>query len=172
MRHKQASIPRGFSGSTHQARDSAFFAAAQQAAEAVSRDTDPAYAQIVAFARKRAGEDGYGKAIKDYHVSALVLPAGAPASTIQPDESDKLRPLAAPSSGKFVHEKSTMPPAFSGLAALAGYPELVVPSGFVGKLPVGMAFIGMPWSEGTLLSYGYAYEQASHARKPPTSYKQ
>ena len=144
----------------------------QEAAEAVSRDTDPAYAQIVAFARKRAGEDGFGKAIKDYHVTALVLPAGAPASTIEPDESSKLRTLVVPSGGKFVHEKSNMPPAFSGLAALSGYPELVVPSGFAGKLPVGMAFIGMPWSEGTLLAYGYAYEQASHARTPPTSYKQ
>jgi len=144
----------------------------QEGAEAVSRGTDPAYAQIVAFAKRRAGEDGYAKAMKVYNVSALVLPAGEPASTILPDESTALRPLVPPSGGKFVHEKSNSPPSSSGLAALAGYPELVVPSGFVGKLPVGMAFIGMPWSEGTLLAYGYAYEQASHARKPPTSYKQ
>jgi len=144
----------------------------QEAAEAVSRATDPAYAQIVAFARKRAGEDGYGKAMKVYNVSALVLPAGAPAAKIQPDESSPLRPLVPPGAGKFVHVKSDMAPAFSGLAALAGYPELVVPSGFVGNLPVGIAFIGMPWSEGRLLAYGYAYEQASHARKPPTAYKQ
>jgi amidase len=143
----------------------------EQAAE-LSRATDPAYAQIVAFARERAGADGYGKAMKTYDLTALVLPAGAPASAIKPDGSDPLRSLVLPKDGKFVHEKNKMPPSFSGLAALAGYPELVVPSGFVGKLPVGIAFIGMPWSEGTLLAYGYAYEQASHARKPPTAYKQ
>jgi amidase len=144
----------------------------QEQAAQLSRATDPAYAELVAFARKRAGADGYGKAMKDYNVSALVLPAGGPASVIKPDGTVPLRSLVLPKDGKFVHEKSKMPPAFSNLAAMAGYPELVVPSGFVGNMPVGMAFIGMPWSEAKLLAYGYAYEQASHARKPPTAYKQ
>jgi amidase len=144
----------------------------QEQAALLSRATDPAYAQIVAFARKRAGADGYGKAMKDYNVSALVLPAGAPAAIVKPDGQSPLRLLDLPKDGKFVHVVNKTPPTFSGLAALAGYPELVVPSGFVGKLPVGIAFIGMPWSESTLLAYGYAYEQASHARKPPTAYKQ
>jgi amidase len=143
----------------------------QEQAALLSRATDPAYAQIVGFARKRAGEDGYGKAMKDYNVSVLVLPAGEPAGIVKPDGQNPVRLLDLPKDGKFVHVKNDRPPTFSGLAALAGYPELVVPSGFVGKLPVGMAFIGMPWSEGKLLAYGYAFEQASHARKPPTAYK-
>ena len=55
-----------------------------------------------------------------------------------------------------------------GLAAIAGYPHLTVPMGVVMGLPVGLSIIGPAWSEARLLSYGYAYEQASKARlKPP-----
>jgi amidase len=49
-----------------------------------------------------------------------------------------------------------------GLAAVAGYPHLTVPMGAVKGLPVGLSFIGPKWSDGMLLSLGYAYEQASH----------
>jgi len=55
----------------------------------------------------------------------------------------------------------------SYLPATAGYPHLTVPMGFVNELPVGISFIGPRWSEGKLLAYGYAFEQATHARKPP-----
>ncbi|MHB1204704.1 MAG: amidase family protein, partial [Rhodospirillaceae bacterium] len=70
-----------------------------------------------------------------------------------------------------VREKGSRPPSGSGTAALAGYPDLNVPAGFVDGMPVGISFIGMPWSEQTLLAYGYAYEQASKMRKAPEAYK-
>jgi amidase len=54
------------------------------------------------------------------------------------------------------------------LAAIAGYPHLTVPMGLVSGLPVGLSFIGPAWSEAALLKYGYAFEQAAHARAPPT----
>jgi amidase len=44
--------------------------------------------------------------------------------------------------------------------------------GHVNGLPVGLSFIGPKWSEKTLLSLGYAYEQATRKRVPPTAYKQ
>ena len=44
--------------------------------------------------------------------------------------------------------------------------------GDVEGLTVGLSFVGPKWSEATLLSYGYAYEQASKARKPPAAYKE
>jgi amidase len=46
------------------------------------------------------------------------------------------------------------------LAAVAGTPHLTVPMGFVKGLPVGLSFLGPIWSEGELLSLGFAYEQA------------
>ena len=46
-------------------------------------------------------------------------------------------------------------------AAVAGYPSITVPVGFIRGLPVGMSFIGRAFAEGTLLKYAYAYEQAA-----------
>jgi amidase len=56
-------------------------------------------------------------------------------------------------------------------AAITGYPYLTVPMGHVEGMPVGLSFISGPWTEQTLLSYGYAYEQAAKVRVPPMAYK-
>jgi amidase len=50
-----------------------------------------------------------------------------------------------------------------------GYPDLIVPAGFTGgdNLPVGLSFIGPAFSEGKLISLGYSFEQATHARRRP-----
>jgi amidase len=56
---------------------------------------------------------------------------------------------------------------FYSPAAVAGYPSIVVPMGFVEELPVGLAFIGPAYGEGPLISIAYAYEQASRNRRPP-----
>jgi amidase len=39
--------------------------------------------------------------------------------------------------------------------------------GSVRGLPVGLSFVGRPWSEGTLIKLAYAYEQATKVRRPP-----
>lgn len=53
------------------------------------------------------------------------------------------------------------------VAAVAGYPHITVPMGFVFGLPVGLSFVGRAWSESTLFRLAYAFEQATRARKPP-----
>lgn len=55
----------------------------------------------------------------------------------------------------------------SSPAAIAGYPNISVPAGFVFGLPVGISFSGRAWSEPTLIKIAYAFEQATHVRKPP-----
>jgi amidase len=55
----------------------------------------------------------------------------------------------------------------SSPAAVAGYPSVTVPAGFVFGLPVGISFIGRAWSEAKLLRIAYAFEQATKARKAP-----
>jgi amidase len=57
--------------------------------------------------------------------------------------------------------------ASSSPAAVAGYPNITVPAGYVGELPVGISFIGRAWSEARLISLAYAYEQATKHRRPP-----
>jgi len=55
----------------------------------------------------------------------------------------------------------------SNAAAVAGYPDITVPAGFVFGLPVGISFFGRAWSEPTLLKIAYGFEQSIQARKPP-----
>jgi Asp-tRNA(Asn)/Glu-tRNA(Gln) amidotransferase A subunit family amidase len=50
-----------------------------------------------------------------------------------------------------------------------GFPAITVPMGYTrgDTLPAGLQFFGRPWSEATLLRLAYAYEQATHHRRPP-----
>ena len=52
-----------------------------------------------------------------------------------------------------------------------GFPAITVPMGYLrgGVLPSGLQFFGRAWSEPTLIKLAYAYEQATHHRRPPTS---
>ena len=58
--------------------------------------------------------------------------------------------------------------AASAIPAVAGYPHLTVPMGTVKGLPVGLSFIGPRWSDARLLAWAIAFEQISHAWRPPT----
>ncbi|HEY7288231.1 MAG TPA: amidase family protein [Vicinamibacterales bacterium] len=56
----------------------------------------------------------------------------------------------------------------ANMANLTGFPDLIVPAGFTGdNLPVGVSFFGPAFSEPKLLSLGYSFEQATHARRLP-----
>ena len=52
-------------------------------------------------------------------------------------------------------------------AAVAGYPAITVPMGYVSGLPVGITFMGKAWSEPRLLTFAFAFEQATKARVAP-----
>jgi amidase len=88
--------------------------------------------------------------LSKYGVIALVAPTLGPAGLIDPVLKDRYLGGGA-----------------GTLAAVAGYPHLTVPMGQVSGLPVGLSFIGPAWSEARLLSLGYAFEQATRARRPP-----
>ena len=122
-----------------------------EAAEKTTGFDDPAYKEAVEVSQRAMGPEGIDKLLKDYDVVALIQPTGEPASLI--DSATGQRTGGGPSA--------------SGPAAIAGYPHLTVPMGNVAGLPVGLSFIGPKWSEQTLLSLGYAFEQATHARKAP-----
>ena len=51
-----------------------------------------------------------------------------------------------------------------------GFPAINVPMGYTrGTLPAGMTIYGRAWSEAKLIKFAYAYEQATHRRRPPAS---
>jgi aspartyl-tRNA(Asn)/glutamyl-tRNA(Gln) amidotransferase subunit A len=56
---------------------------------------------------------------------------------------------------------------------MIGVPAVVVPAGFYASgLPFGLEFSARPWTDGDLLGIAYAWEQATHLRKPPTLVEQ
>ncbi len=55
----------------------------------------------------------------------------------------------------------------SNAAAVAGYPNINVPAGFLDGMPVGVSFFGRAWSEPKLIKIAYAFEQTTKARKAP-----
>ena len=52
-------------------------------------------------------------------------------------------------------------------AAVAGYPSITVPAGFVGPLPVGVSFMAGRWADARILSYAAEFEKVAKARRPP-----
>ncbi len=90
-------------------------------------------------------------------------------------KAERLDAIVYPTSPRRPELLSTPPdapggPSTSGtnLANLSGFPDLIVPAGFTtDRLPVGLSFTGPAFSEGKLLGLGYAFEQATKARRRP-----
>jgi amidase len=83
----------------------------------------------------------------------------------------KLDALIAPTMGPACLTDLVVGDRFLGssptAAAVAGYPSITVPAGYLFGLPVGISFFGRAWSEPTLLKLAHAFEQATKWRKPP-----
>jgi amidase len=111
--------------------------------------TDAAYRKATARNRKLARTDGIDAVLARHRLDALVAPTGSPAWLTDYVSGDH-----------FEGGSSQMP-------AVAGYPHVTVPAGFVWGLPVSVSFFASAWSEPTLIRLAYAYEQATKARRPP-----
>jgi len=109
------------------------------------------YRQALARNHRLTRAQGIDAALRKHRLDALVVPSGGPAWLIDLANGD----------AQSWDMESTSPPA------VAGYPHITVPAGFIFGLPVGLSFFGRAWSEPTLLRLAYAFEQASHARRPP-----
>jgi amidase len=110
-----------------------------------------AYRTVAAECRRLARTDGIDKALREHRLDAIVAPTdGVPAWSIDPVVGDRI-----PGGG------CSTPPA------MAGYPHVTVPAGYVHGLPVALSFFGGAFQEGKLLCYAYAFEQATRVRRPP-----
>jgi amidase len=86
-------------------------------------------------------------------------------------EANKLDAVIAPSTGPAWPTDHVLGDHFTGagygVAAVAGTPSLTVPAGSAHGLPLGLTFMGRPYTEADLLGFGFAFEQATKARVAP-----
>ena len=111
--------------------------------------TDQPYVEALAKCGKLARDEGLKVILEDQRLDAVVAPTGNPPWPIDLVNGDH-----------FLGGSSTP-------AAVAGYPHVTVPAGYVFGLPVGLSFIGAMFSEATLVRLAFAYEQATRLRRPP-----
>src|SRR5207245_3382444 len=111
--------------------------------------SDQAYRDALDKCRKLGREEGLQTILEREKLDAIVAPTGNPPWPIDLVNGDH-----------FLGGSSTP-------AAVAGFPHVTVPAGYVSGLPVGVSFIGAPWSEGTLIRLAYGYEQATTLRRAP-----
>lgn len=118
-------------------------------AEATDGLKSKKYRDALARCRRLSRNEGIDAIMDKFRLDALVAPTDSPAWVTDLVLSDH-----------FIGGSST-------LAAVAGYPSITVPAGFVFGLPVGVSFFGRAWSESKLISIAYGFEQATKVRKPP-----
>jgi amidase len=111
--------------------------------------TDAAYRTALAQSKRLSGPQGIDAALTANQLDALLAPTQGPAWAIDLVNGDR--------DGNSAYSA----------AAVAGYPAITVPAGFVHGLPIGMLFFAGKWSEPTLIGIAYAFEQRTQAWQPP-----
>ncbi len=118
-------------------------------AEAKGPLTSKDYKEALAKNHRLSRAEGIDAVMTEHRLDALIAPTGGP-----PWTTDLVN-------GDHFSGSSSTP------AAVAGYPNINVPAGFVFCLPVGISFFGRAYSEPLLIKLAYAFEQATKFRQPP-----
>ena len=109
------------------------------------------YRDALAKNRLLTRKNGIDATLKKYKLDAIIVPSGGPSWMIDLVNGDAIN----------WDMESTSP------AAVAGYPHITVPAGYVFGLPVGISFFAKAWQEPALIKFAYAFEQATKVRRPP-----
>lgn len=112
---------------------------------------DKKYRDALAKNHRLTRKEGIDTTMRTYKLDAIVVPSGGPSWTIDLINCDTVG----------WDMDCTSP------AAVAGYPHITVPAGYIFGLPVGISFFAKAWQEPTLIKLAYAFEQATKVRKPP-----
>src|SRR5438067_9027406 len=111
--------------------------------------TEKAYHDALARNLRMSRKEGIDFVMDKNKLDALIAPTGGPAWPTDWVNGDHFTG------------------GYSTTSAVAGYPHVTVPAGYVFGMPVGLSFIGKAWSELTLIRFAYAFEQATKVRRPP-----
>jgi len=112
---------------------------------------DKRYRDALAKNHHLTRKEGIDIAMRTHRLDAIAVPSGGPAWTIDLVNGDA----------------SNWDMKSTSVAAVAGYPHITVPVGYIFGLPVGISFVSKAWQEPTLIKLAYAFEQATKVRKPP-----
>ena len=113
--------------------------------------TDEVYLNAVRTIQRGNREEGIDALMNEHRLDAIVAPTRDLPWTTDHIKGDRLDGGSS-----------------AGPAAIAGYPDISVPMGFVSGLPAGVSFFGRAWSEPVLIRIAYAFEQATQHRQAPT----
>jgi amidase len=109
------------------------------------------YRDALDMCRKLSRDEGIDAIMKKEKLDAIVAHSNAPTWLIDTVNGDCFSSYIG----------SSTP------AAVAGYPAITLPAGFLKELPIGITFMGGAWQEAALIRMAYAYEQATKARREP-----
>jgi amidase len=112
---------------------------------------DKKYRAALAKNLRLSRKDGIDTVMRKHKLDALIVPSGSPVGMIDLINGDASDPDI----------ESTSP------AAVAGYPHITVPAGYLFGLPVGISFFAKAWQEPVLIKFAYAFEQATQFRRQP-----
>jgi Asp-tRNA(Asn)/Glu-tRNA(Gln) amidotransferase A subunit family amidase len=153
------------SGLLHPLHQRAF----DDAVSAPPQDEDPA--TLEGAANEQRYRDAFTAAMDAAGIDALVFPTWAMLPAVNGDRNTQVldQPVvglpAFPEAAPVTYQSS-----LTFVASALQWPALSVPSGYLGEdLPVGLQIVACPGSEAKIVTYAYAYEQATRHRHPPAS---
>jgi amidase len=111
--------------------------------------TEKAYRDALAKNHRLSRKEGIDFIMDKHKLDALIAPTGGPPWPTDWVNGDHFTG------------------GYSTTSAVAGYPHVTVPAGYVFGMPVGLSFFGRAWSEPTLIKFAFAFEQATKARRAP-----
>ena len=111
--------------------------------------TSPKYIQALKKNHLMSRTQGIDFVMKQHRLDALIAPTGGPAWPTDLVNGDHFTG------------------GYSTASAVAGYPHITVPAGYVFGMPVGISFFAGPYSEPKLIKMAYAFEQVTKAREIP-----
>lgn len=111
--------------------------------------TEKKYRDALAKNHRMSRKEGIDAVMDKNKLDAIIAPTGGPAWPTDLANGDHFTG------------------GYSTASAVAGYPHVTVPAGYVFGMPVGISFFGRAWSEATLIKLAYAFEQATRARRAP-----
>ncbi len=112
--------------------------------------SDARYVEALVHSHRLSRAEGIDRVMVAERLDAIVGPTSGPAALLDP-----------------LGGRGGSGGGCSTPSAMAGYPNMTLPMGFIFGLPVGISLFGRAWTESTLIRLAYGYEQATKHRQPP-----